>query len=226
MPTELPDFDALRERMVQEQLITRDITDGSVLEAMRSVPRHLFVPQEVQKMAYWDGPLSIGEGQTISQPYIVALMTQLLQLRGDEKVLEIGCGSGYQAAILACLAEQVITIERHAFLASRASQRLKELGYSNVSVRVGDGTLGVPEEAPFHALIITAAAPSVPSVLKEQVSDGGRIVVPLGSLGSQVLEVLERRGAEWRRERSIPVMFVPLIGEHGWSEDDRYHGFW
>lgn len=226
MSTVSPDFDALREQMVQDQLIARDITDRAVLEAMRSVPRHLFVPQEAQKMAYWDGPLAIGEGQTISQPYIVALMTQLLRLRGDEKVLEIGCGSGYQAAILACLAEQVITIERHASLASLASQRLKGLGYSNVSVRVGDGTLGVPEEAPFGALIITAAAPSIPPVLKEQVSDGGRIVVPVGSLGSQVLEVLECRGTDWHRDRSIPVMFVPLIGKHGWSEGDRYRGFW
>ena len=221
-----PDFAALREQMVQEQLVRRDINDPRVLDAMRTVPRHLFVPQESQHMAYWDGPLSIGEGQTISQPYIVALMTQLLHLRGDERVLEVGCGSGYQAAVLACLAEWVITIERHRLLAARAEQSLNALDYTNVSVLVGDGSLGVPAKAPFDAIIITAAAPAVPPALKEQLAAGGRIVAPVGSLGSQVLEVTKKIEDGWHTEHSIPVMFVPLIGKHGWGEGERYRDRW
>ena len=221
-----PDFDALREQMVQEQLVRRNITDQRVLDAMQQVPRHLFVSEDVQQMAYWDGPLAIGQGQTISQPYIVALMTQLLRLQGDEKVLAIGCGSGYQAAVLACLVDQVITIERHEELASRAGWHLKYLGYNNVSVRVGDGSLGAPAEAPFDAIIITAAAPAIPPTLKEQVAEGGRIVAPVGSLGSQVLEVMELRETGWNTERSIPVMFVPLVGKHGWGEGERSYGRW
>ena len=220
------DFDSLREQMISEQLTRRDITDERVLEAMRCVPRHFFVSDDIQGMAYWDGPLSIGEGQTISQPYIVALMTQLLSLQGDEKVLEIGCGSGYQAAVLACLVDRVITIERHGSLASRASRRLKELGYDNVKVIVGDGTLGVPEEAPFDAIIITAATPKIPNSLQDQLILGGRIVAPVGSLGSQVLEVWQHREDGWSVEHSIPVMFVPLIGEHGWGEREWDRGRW
>ena len=206
--------------------IKRDAFSPRVMDAMAKVPRHLFVPENVRHMAYWDGPLSIGERQTISQPYIVALMTQLLRLQGWEKVLEIGCGSGYQAAVLAHIVKQVFTIERHAILASRADRTLKELGHHNVQVEVGDGSLGVPLEAPFDAIIITAAAPAIPSTLKKQTTQNGRIVAPVGSLGSQVLKVLERSGAEWRCERSIPVMFVPLIGKHGWGEEDKSHGLW
>jgi protein-L-isoaspartate(D-aspartate) O-methyltransferase len=214
------DPEARREQMVREQLARRNLTDQRVLDAMGLVPRHLFVPEDMRHMAYWDGPLSIGQGQTISQPYIVALMTQMLRLQGSEKVLEVGCGSGYQAAVLSCLVEQVITIERHAALAARASELLSELGYSSVTVLVGDGTQGVPGEAPFDAIIVTAAAPSVPLPLKDQLAEGGRIVAPVGSLGNQVLETWERRGKEWHTERSTPVMFVPLIGEHGWGDDD------
>lgn len=213
-----PDFDALRDQMVQQQLVRRNIKDPSVLEAMRSVPRHLFVPEEVRHMAYWDGPLSIGQGQTISQPYIVAFMTQLLRLGGEEKVLEIGCGSGYQAAILSCLAKRVITIERHESLAKEAQERLQTLGYTNVTVVVGDGTLGLPSEAPFDAIIITASAPALPTPLKDQLAPGGRMVAPVGSAGNQVLEILERRTDDWVLEHSIPVMFVPLIGAYGWEE--------
>ncbi len=221
-----PDFKAQREQMVEQQLVSRGISDQRVLDAMRSVPRHCFVPQHVRHMAYWDGPLAIGEGQTISQPYIVALMTQLLCLRGKERVLEVGCGSGYQAAVLAYLVKEVVTIERHANLAHKADQTLKESGYDNVQVLVGDGSLGAPLAGLFEAIIITAAAPAIPSALKEQTAVGGRIVAPVGSLGSQVLEVLERHGNEWRCERSISVMFVPLIGEHGWDEGDKSYGRW
>ncbi len=221
-----PDFEALREKMDQEQLVARNITDRFVLAAMQQVPRHLFVPQDTQHVAYWDGPLSIGEGQTISQPYIVALMTQLLSLQGDEKVLEIGCGSGYQAAVLACLAEQVFTIERHASLAGKASERLEQLGYSNVTVKVGDGTEGLPAEAPYDAIIITAATPSIPAPLRTPVAKGGRIVAPVGNLGSQTLKVCQRKGSDWTTDYSIPVMFVPLVGKHGWKEGAWQHDRW
>lgn len=221
-----PDFDALREQMVQQQLVRRNIKDASVLEAMRRVPRHLFIAEESRHLAYWDGPLSIGQGQTISQPYIVAFMTELLHLGGEEKVLEIGCGSGYQAAILSCLARQVITIERHEALAKEAEERLRELGYTNVTVMVGDGTLGVPSEAPFDAILITASAPALPPPLKEQLATGGRMVGPVGSAGNQVLEVLERRTDGWFLEHSIPVMFVPLVGFHGWEEGAWSRDYW
>lgn len=221
-----PDFDALREQMVREQLASRNITDPRVLNAMRCVPRHLFVSEDMQHMAYWDGPLSIGQGQTISQPYIVALMTQMLRLQGHEKVLEVGSGSGYQAAVLSHLVEQVITIERHAKLAAQASRRLEELGCANVRVLVGDGCQGVPAEALFDAIIITAAAPSIPPPLKEQLTMGGRIVAPVGNLGSQVLETWERTGTGWHSERSTPVMFVPLIGKHSWGEEQWNRGRW
>ena len=213
-----PDFDALREQMVRQQLARRNIKDPSVLDAMQRVPRHLFIPEEARHMAYWDGPLSIGQGQTISQPYIVAFMTQLLRLQGGEKVLEVGCGSGYQAAVLSCLAKQVITIERHESLAKEAEERLQKLGYTNVTVVVGDGTLGMPSEAPFDAIIITASAPELPPPLKDQLAIGGRMVAPVGSAGNQVLEILERRTDDWYLEHSIPVMFVPLIGAYGWEE--------
>lgn len=226
MPKAAPDFDALREQMVRQQLVSRNIKDASVLEAMRRVPRHLFVAEESRHMAYWDGPLSIGHGQTISQPYIVALMTQLLHLSGQEKVLEIGCGSGYQAAILSCLARQVITVERHESLAKQAQERLCTLGYTNVTVVVGDGTLGVPGEAPFGAILITASAPALPPPLKEQLALGGYMVGPVGSAGNQVLEVLERRPDGWHLEHSIPVMFVPLIGAYGWEEGAWSRDHW
>jgi len=226
MATPDPDFDAQRQSMVQQQLAGRDIVNANVLEAMRSVPRHLFVPEGSRHMAYWDGPLSIGEGQTISQPYIVALMTQLLAPTADDKVLEIGCGSGYQAAVLAHMAAKVITVERHASLASRAEAVLKDLGYANVQVEIGDGSLGFPPGAPFDAVIVTAATPTIPEALKSQTAEHGRIVAPVGSLGSQVLELLTRKGSEWHLERSIPVMFVPLIGEQGWGEGDTDRGRW
>jgi len=220
------DYTLLREQMVKDQLIGRDITDKRVLEAMRCVPRHLFVPRDMEHMAYWDGPLSIGEGQTISQPYIVALMTQLLALKGNDRVLEVGCGSGYQAAVLSCLVDQVFTIERFSSLVNQARRRLNAANYHNVTVHLGDGTLGIPKEAPFDAILITAASPDIPIPLKEQLAVGGRLVAPIGSMGSQILKVLKKEQTGFETEYSIPVMFVPLIGKYGWDEKDWDRGRW
>jgi len=214
-----------RERMVETQIARRGIRDQRVLAAMRRVPRHRFVPPDQVDSAYQDRPLPIGLGQTISQPYMVALMTECLQLTGDENVLEVGAGSGYQAAILAELARQVTTIERHAPLAERARQVLAELGYTNVTVVVGDGTLGWPPHAPYDAIIITAGAPRVPQALKDQLADGGRLVIPVGSGGYQSLLRLTRQGSRFKEEDFGGCVFVPLIGEQGWGEDER-RGWW
>lgn len=211
-------FDKERKQMVAEQLSRRDIYDPRVLDAMRSVPRHLFVPPEQRHLAYRDGPLPIGSGQTISQPYIVALMTQLLELQGNEKVLEVGTGSGYQAAVLGCLAEDVHTIERHTNLAGRAVRALDELGYHNVHVHVGDGTQGLAEFAPYQAILVTAAAPKTPRTLLEQLTEGGRLVIPVGAQFNQMLMRWQREGPAYHREVLVPVAFVPLRGEHGWRE--------
>lgn len=205
--------------MVDEQLIERDIRDERVLEAMRAVPRHRFVPPEYRYMAYNDGPLPIGSGQTISQPYIVALMTQLLHLKGDENVLEIGTGSGYQAAVLGYVAKQVHTIERHSELAEGAAGVLQGLGLSNVCVHIGDGSLGLREYAPFQAILVTAAAPDVPKALLDQLDEGGRLVVPVGGRMNQFLERWERHGASFEQELLVPVAFVPLRGRYGWNEE-------
>jgi protein-L-isoaspartate(D-aspartate) O-methyltransferase len=207
-----------RERMVKEQLIRRDIRDQRVLDAMRNIPRHAFVPPEHRHMAYGDGPLPIGSGQTISQPYIVALMTQLLNLKGDERVLEVGTGSGYQAAVLAYLVQEVHTIERHANLAEQAGQTLSELGYGNVYVHVGDGTRGWPDAAPYDAIMVTAGSPKVPKSLLAQLDDGGQMIIPVGGRGNQRLERWFREGDDFRCERILPVAFVPLLGEEGWRE--------
>lgn len=209
----------LRERMVREQIEARGVTDRRVLEAMRRVPRHLFVPPEYRDAAYSDGPLPIGHGQTISQPYIVAYMTALLHLKGDEKVLEIGTGSGYQAAVLAHLAREVHTVERIPALAERAAALLRRLGLTNVTVHQGDGSLGLPAFAPYDAILVTAAAPRVPPSLLDQLADGGRLVIPVGSHGLQHLERWRRVGDALRRQILDPVAFVPLIGEEGWGED-------
>jgi protein-L-isoaspartate(D-aspartate) O-methyltransferase len=212
-----PDFEALREQMVRRQLAARDIHDERVLAATRAVPRQRFVPRSGQRHAYEDRPLGIGRGQTISQPYIVALMTQLLELQGDERVLEIGTGSGYQAALLAQLAAEVYTIERHAPLAERATGVLAELGMNNVQVHVGDGSLGWPDAAPYNAIIATAAAPRAPQALLDQLADGGRLVLPVGAGTSQILQRWRRKGEIFTHEDIVPVAFVPLIGEQGWS---------
>ena len=207
-----------RLRMVVEQIQARHIYDQRVLEAMRKVPRHRFVPPEHWHLAYADCPLPIGQNQTISQPYIVSLMTELLSLGGNEVILEIGTGSGYQAAILSLLAREVYTIERHQRLATQAAVVLAELGLTNVHVHVGDGSLGWPEHAPYDGVIATAAAPRVPKPLLEQLADGGRLVIPVGGRGGQYLERWLRQGEKFKHEQGVPVAFVPLLGEYGWQE--------
>jgi protein-L-isoaspartate(D-aspartate) O-methyltransferase len=204
--------------MVDQQLRGRNIRDARVLEAMEIVPRHLFVPEDLRRSAYNDGPLPIGGNQTISQPYIVAYMTQLLGLEGEDRALEIGTGSGYQAAVLAHLARLVYSIERIESLAEQARNLLKALDLHNVEVIVGDGSCGLPDQAPFDGIVVTAAAPAAPQPLKEQLADGGRLVIPVGSRRGQVLERWTRRGDELQVERLAPVAFVPLLGDHGWGE--------
>jgi len=201
-----------RERMVREQIEARDVRDSRVLEAMRSVPRHLFVPTEMQPYAHTDQPLPIGYGQTISQPYIVAFMSEALELKPEDRVLEIGTGSGYQAAVLARLAREVYSIEIVEPLAKEAEARLKQLGYANVKVRVGDGYRGWPEAAPFDAIMVTAAPRHVPPPLVEQLREGGRLVLPVGRFFQDLIRIRRTRDGE-RRETLLPVRFVPMVGE-------------
>jgi protein-L-isoaspartate(D-aspartate) O-methyltransferase len=201
-----------REEMVAQQIAARGVRDERTLAAMRAVPRHLFVPEEFASQAYADHPLPIGHGQTISQPYIVGFMTQALDLDGSETVLEVGTGSGYQAAVLAEIVPRVYSIEIVAPLAQKSAQLLKDLGYTNVEVRAGDGYLGWPEAAPFDAIIVTAAAPRIPEPLKEQLGDGGRLVLPVGDAW-QELVVVTRRGDRFEEKRVMDVRFVPMTGE-------------
>ena len=209
---------AERQHMVQTQLRSRGIHDRRVLSAMEKVERHLFVPEHHRASAYGDFPLSIGDGQTISQPYMVACMSELLQLTGDEKVLEVGTGSGYQAAVLAELAAEVYTVERIDELGQLATDRLSEMGYTNIHSRTGDGTRGWSEQAPFHAILVTAGAPAAPEPLRRQLVTGGRLVVPVGSRHSQVVELHVRLSPnEFKVERSTACRFVDLIGQHGWE---------
>ena len=205
-------FQALREKMVETQIRARGVKEPRVLAAMLKVERHLFVPKKLQSQAYQDHPLPIGESQTISQPYIVALMTELLVLKGGEKVLEIGTGSGYQAAILAELVKEVYTIEIVESLASSARKKLDELGYRNIQVRAGDGYKGWPEAAPFDAVIVTAAPDHIPQPLIDQLKEGGRLVIPVGS-GYQTLKKMMRKGGKIETQDVIPVLFVPMTGE-------------
>jgi protein-L-isoaspartate(D-aspartate) O-methyltransferase len=207
-----------RERMVETQIKARGIKDERVLKAMLKVPRHLFVPSSLRDQAYGDFPLPIGEGQTISQPYIVALMTEALELKGKERVLEIGTGSGYQTAILAELATWVYTIEKYSILQEKAKAILFELGYKNISFKIGDGTLGWQEAAPFDAIIVTAAAPQIPLPLIEQLAEGGRIVIPVGDEFSQVLVKGIKKGETLHTKSLEPVRFVKLVGEYGFKE--------
>ncbi|MCC6146247.1 MAG: protein-L-isoaspartate(D-aspartate) O-methyltransferase [Anaerolineaceae bacterium] len=212
-------LDEARSRMVQEQIDRRGLHNQRLLDAFLKVPRHLFVPEEAIEYAYNDEPLPISCGQTISQPYIVALMTSLLDLHGGENVLEIGAGSGYQAAILAEMTKTVHSVEYHAALAEGAQKALNGAGYGRVQVHVGDGSLGWPESAPYQGIVVTAAAPKAPHPLLNQLDDGGKLVLPVGARGRQELQVWERRGANFTHESIIPVSFVPLRGEYGWSEE-------
>lgn len=207
----------IRIQMVYEQIERRGVADPRVLRAMTDVPRHLFVPEDLLPQAYSDGPLPIGAGQTISQPYIVALMTELLLLQPYDRVLEVGVGSGYQTAILAELSAEVIGLERIPELAQLAEVRLTAMGYQNVTIHIVDGTEGFPEAAPYDAILVAAAAPSAPTPLIEQLAEGGRLVLPVGDTFDQTLERLKRRGKAIHRERLTPVRFVPLIGKHGFK---------
>ncbi|MBN1897530.1 MAG: protein-L-isoaspartate(D-aspartate) O-methyltransferase [Spirochaetes bacterium] len=210
-------FEIQRKDMIKYQILSRGIKDKRVLEAMSELPREEFVPEKLRDQAYADNPLPIGMNQTISQPYIVALMTQALELKGKEKVLEIGTGSGYQAAILAKLAHTVYTIDRIEELVEIARLRIERLGMNNVFFRVGDGTLGLREEAPFDRIIVTAAAPHLPDNLIRQMAPGGLMVIPIGSKGIQILKIIKKTKEGIKEENSIACVFVPLIGENGWN---------
>lgn len=211
-------FEAMRKKMVEEQLKARGIKDERVLKAMEKVPRHLFVEPNLAKDAYKDHPLPIGHNQTISQPYMVALMTELLQIKGGEKVLEVGTGSGYQAAILAELAQKVFTIEKIPPLAQEAKIRLDKLGYSNIIVVVGNGTKGLEEYAPYDRIIVTAGAPSTPQPLLDQLNDLGIMVIPEGSRYLQELIVIKKKKDKIIKEKHESCVFVPLVGEFGWEQ--------
>ncbi len=211
-------YEKERSRMVEEQIIARGVKDERVLAAMRKVPRHEFLPEAIRGMAYQDSALPLGEAQTMSQPYMVALMTEQLELKGHERVLEIGTGSGYQAAVLSELCEKVYTVERIKMLADRARQSLDRLGYRSVAIKVYDGTYGWKEMAPFDAIMVTAGAPDVPAPLVEQLKEGGRMVIPVGERFGQTLLKIVKTPAGPVTERSIPCVFVPLIGNHGWKE--------
>jgi protein-L-isoaspartate(D-aspartate) O-methyltransferase len=206
------DYKTMRENMVETQIKARGVKDQRVLSAMLKVERHLFVPKEYQTSAYSDQPLPIGEGQTISQPYIVALMTELLELKGGEKVLEIGTGSGYQAGVLAELVSEVYSIEIIETLANSAKNLLLNLGYKNINVKAGDGYLGWPEVAPFDAIIVTAAPDHIPKPLLEQLKEGGRMVIPVGTYSQELKKIIKRAG-KIETTGVIPVIFVPMTGE-------------
>lgn len=212
-------FEAERQRMVEEQLTARGLTDARVLEACLKVPRHLFVPKDAQGQAYADHPIPIGSGQTISQPYMVALMTQLLRLQGHERVLEVGTGSGYQSAILAELALEVYSIERHPELAEAARQRLERLGYLHVHLRTGNGSLGWRAHAPYEGILVTAATPELPPLLVDQLADGGRLVIPLGPHQAQRLTLVEKSRGTLRQRAIASCVFVPLIGLEGSGDE-------
>ncbi|MBI4744767.1 MAG: protein-L-isoaspartate(D-aspartate) O-methyltransferase [Actinobacteria bacterium] len=212
------DYKEARERMVNDQIIGRGIKDKCVIEAMLEIPRHLFVLYADRDLAYGDYPLSIGEGQTISQPYMVAWMTEILSLKGEEKVLEIGTGSGYQGAILAKLSKEVYTIERHKVLAERVEKIYDELGIKNIKVIIGDGTEGLSLYAPYDRIIVTAGTPKIPPPLIEQLGDGGRLVAPIGTSYLQMLILLEKNGEKTKITELGSCVFVPLVGKFGWKE--------
>ena len=210
------DYGVMRDRMVEEQIIPRGIKEPRVLAAFRKVPRHEFVPEAFRDNAYADHPLPIGANQTISQPYMVALMTECLGLKGSERVLEIGTGSGYQTAILAEIAADIYSIERYPNLAESAGQRLARLGYTNCHVTAGDGTLGWKEHAPYDGIVVTAGAPKIPEDLIAQLADGGALVIPVGGQWSQVLTAARKTGSSITLAEICDCVFVPLIGKEGW----------
>jgi protein-L-isoaspartate(D-aspartate) O-methyltransferase len=209
-----------RFRMVEDQIITRGISNPRILAAMRQIPRHFFIPPPYDRSAYEDNPLPIGNGQTISQPYIVALMTDLLSPKPGDRVLELGTGCGYQTAILAALAKHVVTIERIPAVANLARSNLSRLGIANIKMIVGDGTTGYPAGAPFNAILITAATPQIPPLLINQLEEGGRLVAPVGSRDLQELVRISRVGYGTVESRHGGVRFVPLIGKHGWEGEN------
>lgn len=214
----MQNFDVLRKRMVDQQLISRNINDDKVIDAFLKVPRHLFVELKLQSDAYGDHPLPIGMNQTISQPYMVALMVQCLQLKRDAKVLEIGTGSGYQTAILAQLAKEIYSVERIEVLAEQAKTRLKGTGYNNVKIKCDDGTLGWKEFSPFDGIIVSAGSPVIPDELTKQLKSDGRLVIPLGGSFSQMLTIVRKENEGYKREEVCSCVFVPLIGKDGWKE--------
>jgi len=224
----MPDVDsspnsaaAERRAMIETQIRKRGVTDRCVLEAMAAVPRHDFVPAQFRADAYADKPLPIGEGQTISQPFIVAAMTAALELTGSESVLEIGTGSGYQAVVLSLLANKVITVESRTQLALAAQERLTRLGYANVHVHNGDGSAGFPDAAPYDAILVTAAAPGIPSVFASQLREGGRLVIPVGDQENQNLVQAKLQDGRLKSRSLLACRFVPLLGRYGWSRADR-----
>lgn len=214
-----PNFEKARARMVEEQLIPRSIHDQKTLEAMRNVPRHLFVEDALKNQAYGDYPLPIGRGQTISQPYIVALMTQALGLKGHEHVLEIGTGSGYQAAILSQICEKVYTVERIDTLLVQARKVFDSLHYLNILTKLDDGTNGWPEYSPYDVIIVTAGGPKIPLPLLEQLAEPGILVIPVGDRGVQDLRLVTKKEGEIKEKTIELVRFVNLIGDHGWKKD-------
>jgi protein-L-isoaspartate(D-aspartate) O-methyltransferase len=211
----------LRREMVEQQIVARGISDQRLLAAMLEVPRHHFVPARSAALAYRDGPLPIGHGQTISQPYMVAIMTELLGLTGGERVLEVGTGSGYQTAILARLAREVVTVERLEDLTLQACESLSSLGFRNVNYHVGDGSVGYRHRAPYDRILVTAGAPAVPAALVNQLAEGGVLVAPVGSRFEQVLVRLRKEGGALREDRLTECVFVPLVGQQGWDSADE-----
>jgi protein-L-isoaspartate(D-aspartate) O-methyltransferase len=215
---EAQEYAPQRAEMIEKQLRRRGIRDSAVLSAMLAVPRHEFVPEELRARAYDDVPLPIGSGQTISQPYIVAAMTAALRPQPTDRVLEVGTGCGYQAAVLSLLAKEVFTIEVRPELASAAAKKLAQLGYSNIHVHCGDGTFGLSEFAPFDAILVAAAAPSVPEPLLAQLAEGGRIIVPIGDADNQELQLLEKHAGAFSTKMMEGCRFVPLVGHHAWQK--------
>ncbi len=220
----MPDLLSARNRMLEAHLAGRGVRDRNVLEAMRSVPREAFVQPGYEEFAYDDGPLPIGEGQTISQPYIVAMMIEAAEVKPGDRVLEVGAGSGYASAVMSRIADRVYAIERHPALGAAAREKIERLGYDNIELRIGDGTLGWHEAAPFDAILVAAGGPQVPQALKDQLTTGGRLVMPVGEVQSaQSLRKLTRKGwDDWDEEDIGTVAFVPLIGAQGWTENGRH----